>query len=51
MFLLTAAANYPLRRADPAADKDRKLYMPGPIGPSLTLNAYNVYLSAHSDKV
>ena len=48
MFSFTAAANYISRRADPVADLDCGPYVPGPIGPSVILNAYNVYLFAYS---
>ena len=51
MFLFTAAANDISRRADPVADLDRGPYVPGPICPSLILNAYNVYMFSHSDEV
>ena len=51
MFSFTAAANDTFRRADPVADLDRGPYVPSPIGPSVILNAYNVYPFAHSDRV
>ena len=43
MFSLTAAANDISRCADPVEDLDRGPYVPGPIGPSVILKAYNVY--------
>ena len=43
MFSFTAAENDTSRRADPVADLDRGPYVPGPIGPSVILNTYNVY--------
>ena len=49
MFLLTAAANDISKRADYVADLNRGPYVPGPIGPSVILNAYNVYPFTHSD--
>ena len=51
MFAFTAAANDASRRADPVADLDRGPYVPGLIGPSVIVNAYNVYSFAHSDGV
>ena len=51
MFLITAAANEIFKQADPLADLDREPYVPGPIGPSVILNAYNVYLFVHPDGV
>ena len=51
MFSCTAAVNDTFRRADPVADLDRGLYVPGPIGPSVILKAYNVYPLAYSDGV
>ena len=51
MFSFTAAANDTSRRADPVADLDRGPYVPGPIKPSVILNAYKVYPFAHSDGV
>ena len=51
MFLFTAAANDTSRRADPVAELDCKPYVPGPIEPSVILNAYNVYPFVHSDTV
>ena len=41
MFSFTAAAKEISRRADAVADFDRGPYVPGPIGPSVILNAYN----------
>ena len=49
MFSFTAAANYTSSRADLVADLDRGPYVPGPIGPSVILKAYNVYPFPHSD--
>ena len=49
MFSITAAANDTYRGADPVADLNRGQYVPCPIGPSVKLNAYNVYPFAHSD--
>ena len=51
MLSVTAAANDTFRHADPEADLDCGPYMPGPIGPSVILNAYNVYPFAHFDEV
>ena len=51
MFSFTAAANDTFRRADPVADLDREPYVPAPIGPSVILNAYNVYTFANSGVV
>ena len=51
IFSFTAAVNDTSKRADPVADLDRGQYVPGQIGPSLILNAYNVYPLAHSDGV
>ena len=51
MFSFTAAANDTSRRADPVEDLDRGPYVPGAIGPSVILNAYNKYPFAHSDGV
>ena len=51
MFSFTTAANDTSRRADPVADLDRGPYVPGPIGPSVILNAYNVYSFAYSNGV
>ena len=51
MFSFTAAANDTTKRADPVAVLDRGPYVLGPIGPSVILNAYNVFQFAHSDGV
>ena len=51
MFSFTGAKNDTSKRANPVADLDRGPYVPGPIGPSVILNAYNVYLFAYSDGV
>ena len=51
IFSFTAAANDTSRRSDLLADLDRGPYVPGPIGPSVILKAYNVYQLAHSDGV
>ena len=51
MFSFTAAANEISRQADLVADLDRGPYVPVPIGPSVMLNAYNVYPFAYSDGV
>ena len=51
MFVFTATANDTSRRADPVSDLDRGPYLPGPIGPSVILNAYNVHPFAHSNGV
>ena len=51
MLSFTVAVNDTSRRADPVADLDRGQYVPGPIGPSVILKAYNVYPLAHSDGV
>ena len=47
MFSFTATATDISKRADPVADLDSGPYVPGPIGPSVILNAYNVYLFAY----
>ena len=51
MFSFTAAVNDTSERADPVANLDRGPYVPGPIGPSVILKAYNVLPLAHSDEV
>ena len=51
MFSFTAAANDTSKRADPVANLDRGQCVPRPIGPSLILNADNVYPFVHSDGV
>ena len=51
MFSFTAAANDTSRRADHVADMDLGPFVPVPIGPSVILNAYNVYPFAYSDGV
>ena len=51
MFSFTAAVNDISRRAVPVADLDLGPYVPGPIGPSMILKAYNVYPLTHSDGV
>ena len=51
MFSFTTTANDTSKRANPMADLDRGPYVPGPIGPSVILNAYNVYPLADSDGV
>ena len=51
MFLFTAAANDTSRRTDPMEDLDRGPSVPGPIGQSLILKAYNVYPFAHTNGV
>ena len=47
MFSFTAAANDISKRADLVADLGRVPYVPGPIGPFVIFNAYNVYPFAH----
>ena len=49
MFLFTAVANEPPTRTDLVEDLDRGPYVPGPIGPLMVLNAYNMYLFAYWD--
>ena len=51
MLSFTAAANDIARRADTLADLDRGQYVRGLIGPSIILNAYNVYPFAHLEGV
>ena len=51
MFLFTAEASDTFRLADSVAYLDRGQLMPGPIGPSVILNTYNVDLLAFSDGV
>ena len=51
MFSFISAANDTSRRAYPVAELECELYVPCPIGPSVILNAYNVYPFAHSDGV
>ena len=51
MFSLTGAETDTSKHADPVADLDRGPYLPGPIGPSVIVTAYNVYPFAQSDWV
>ena len=51
MIVFTAAENDTFKRANLMAVLDRLLFVPGFIGPSVVLNAYNVYLFDHSDGV
>ena len=51
MLSFTAATNDISKRADSVANLDCRPYVPYLIGPSVILNAYNVYSVAHSDKV
>ena len=49
MFSFTGAKNDTSKRADPVENLDCGPNLPGPIWPSVILNAYNVYSFAHSD--
>ena len=51
MLLFIAAANDTSRRANPVKHLDFGPYVPYSIGPSVILNAYNVYPFANSDGV